>query len=181
VGESVVIIGAGPAGLLMAQLARHMGATRILLAQRSRSRLEMAREYDVDALIATEEEDLGARIMEETNGLGADVVVTACASPDAQEAAVRLAAMRGRVNFFGGLPKGSRPITVDSNVIHYRELFVTGSHGSVPRQHKAALGLLACGAVKAEGLITHRLGLDSLLEAFDLVETRKGMKVVVEP
>jgi len=181
VGESLVIIGAGPAGLLMAQLGRHMGATKIILAQRSRARLEMARAYDVDALIATEEEDLEARVMEETGGLGADVVVTACASPDAQEAAVRLAAMRGRVNFFGGLPKGSRPITVDSNVIHYRELFVTGSHGSVPRQHQAALGLLACGAVKAQGLITHRRGLDDLLEAFALVETREGMKVIVEP
>jgi L-iditol 2-dehydrogenase len=158
-----------------------MGATSIILAQRSKARLEIARNYDVDALIATEEEDLQARVMEETNGLGADVVVTACASTDAQEAAIRLAAMRGRVNFFGGLPKGSRPISIDSNVIHYREVFVTGSHGSVPRQHKAALGLLACGAVKAQGLITHRLGLDGILQAFELVETRKGMKVIVEP
>jgi L-iditol 2-dehydrogenase len=181
VGESVVIIGAGPAGLLMAQLARHMGATKIILAQRSKARLEMARQYDLDALIATEEEDLEARVMEETGSLGADVVVTACASPDAQEAAVRLAAMRGRVNFFGGLPKGSRPITVDSNVIHYREILVTGSHGSVPRQHKASLGLLACGAVKAQGLITHRVPLEDVRKGFELVETRKGMKVIVEP
>jgi L-iditol 2-dehydrogenase len=181
VGESIVIIGAGPAGLLMAQLARHMGATKIILAQRSRMRLEMARQYDIDVLVATQEEDLRERVMQETGGLGADVVVTACASTEMQELSIHLAAMRGRVNFFGGLPKGTPPIRLDSNVIHYRELFVTGSHGSVPRQHRAALGLLVCGAVKAQGLITHTLGLDDILEGFALVETRRGMKVIIEP
>ncbi|MGQ9730443.1 MAG: zinc-dependent dehydrogenase [Candidatus Zipacnadales bacterium] len=181
VGESILIIGAGPAGLLMAQLARHMGATKIMLAQRSPTRLEWARQFDVDALIATQEEDLAERVMEETDTLGADVVVVACASPEAQEAAIGLAATRGRVNFFGGLPKGSPKIALDSNVIHYREIFVTGSHGSVPRQHQAALELLACGAVKATPLITHHMSLDQILEAFEIVESRTGMKVVIEP
>ena len=73
--------------------------------------------------------------------------------------------------------KGNRP----SNTIHYKEIFVTGSHGSIPRQHEAALGLIACGAIKAEPLITHTLPLADIREAFDLVETRTGMKVVVEP
>ncbi len=181
VGDSIVIIGAGPAGLLMAQLARHMGATKIIVAQRSKGRLEMAREFDVDVLISTNEEDLEQRVMEETDGRGADVVVTACASPEAQMASINLAATRGRINFFGGLPKGTPPITVESNVIHYKELFVTGSHGSVPRQHKAALGLLACGAVNATGLISHTFNLDDILEAFETVESRVGMKVIVEP
>jgi L-iditol 2-dehydrogenase len=131
--------------------------------------------------VATQEEDLRERVMQETGGLGADVVVTACASTEMQELSIHLAAMRGRVNFFGGLPKGTPPIRLDSNVIHYRELFVTGSHGSVPRQHRAALGLLVCGAVKAQGLITHTLGLDDILEGFALVETRRGMKVIIEP
>ncbi len=181
VGESIVIIGAGPAGLLMAQLARHMGATKIILAQRSKGRLETARKFNVDVLVSTTEEDLVARVLEETEGRGADVVVTACASPDAQVQAIQLAATRGRVNFFGGLPKGTPPISLDSNVIHYRELIVTGSHGSVPRQHQAALGLLAVGAVDAKNLITHTTSLDDIHRAFDLVESRAGMKVIVEP
>jgi L-iditol 2-dehydrogenase len=181
VGESVVIIGAGPAGLLMAQLARHMGATKIILAQRSKARLELARRFHVDVLVSTTEEDLAERVREETGGLGADVVVTACASPEAQVEAVQLAATRGRVNFFGGLPKGTPPITLDSNLIHYRELVVTGSHGSVPRHHRASLGLLAVGAVNARDLITHTTSLDDIHEAFRLVESRAGMKVIVEP
>ncbi len=181
IGESIVIIGAGPAGLLMSQLARHMGSTKIILAQRSKARLEMAKQFDIDALVSTTEEDLTQRVMEETNGRGADVVVTACASPDMHELSIDLAATRGRINYFGGLPKDARPITILSNTIHYKEIFVTGSHGSIPRQHEAALGLIACGAIKAEPLITHTLPLANIHEAFDLVETRTGMKVVVEP
>jgi len=181
VGESIVIIGAGPAGLLMAQLARHMGATRIILAQRSKGRLEVARRFNVDVLVSTTEQDLVERVREETEGRGADVVVTACASPEAQMQSVQLAAMRGRINFFGGLPKGTPSITLDSNVIHYKELVVTGSHGSVPRHHRAALGLLTVGAVNGRDLISHTTSLDDIRRAFELVESRAGMKVIVEP
>jgi L-iditol 2-dehydrogenase len=181
VGETVVIIGAGPAGIMAAQLARHMGATKVILAQRSRTRLELARQFDVDVLVATEEEGLRERVMAETNGLGADVIVTACASPDVHEQSLTMAKNRARINFFGGLPKGARPISIESNAIHYKELFVTGSHGSVPRQHKAALDLIACGAINVRDLITHTFALDDLLEAFSVVETRSGMKVVVHP
>ena len=181
VGESIVIIGAGPVGLLMAQLARHLGATKIILAQRSKGRLEVARRFNVDVLVSTTEQDLVERVREETEGRGADVVVTACASPEAQMQSVQLAAMRGRINFFGGLPKGTPPITLDTNVIHYKELVVTGSHGSVPRHHRAALGLLAVGAVNGRDLISHTTSLDDIRQAFELVESRAGMKVIVEP
>ena len=181
VGETVVIIGAGPAGIMLAQLARHMGATKVILAQRSRTRLELARQFGVDVLVSTQDEDLRERVMAETDGLGADVIVTACGSPDAHEQSLTMAKNRARINFFGGLAKGARPITIESNAIHYKELFVTGSHGSVPRQHQAALELIACGAINVKDLITHTFGLDDILEAFDVVERRTGMKVVVHP
>ncbi len=181
VGDTAVIIGAGPAGLLLAQLARHMGATKTIVAQRSKARLQMARRFNIDVLISTTEEDLAARVKEETGGLGADVVVTACASPDAQEQALMLAHNRGRINFFGGLPQGTRPVSIDSNVIHYKELLVTGSHGSVPRHHQAALALIGCGAINARDLISHTFPLDRILDAFSVVEKREGMKVVIHP
>ncbi|MFQ6098673.1 MAG: alcohol dehydrogenase catalytic domain-containing protein, partial [Armatimonadota bacterium] len=124
-GETVVIIGAGPAGCLLAQLARHMGATKIIVAQRSPGRLEIAKQFDIDVAVPTQTEDLKERVMEETDGLGADVIITACASPEAQMQAIELAKNRGRINYFGGLPKGSPKLEIDSNIIHYRELIVT--------------------------------------------------------
>jgi L-iditol 2-dehydrogenase len=163
------------------ELAGNMGAGKIIMAQRSKARLEMARKFRADVFISTLEEDLVSRVMEETEGKGADVVVTACASPEAQEQSLLLVRNRGRINFFGGLAKDSRKINIDSNIIHYKECFIHGAHGSVPRQHRIALRLLAGGAIKPQDFISHHFSLSRIDEAFDTVEKRKGMKVIVNP
>jgi len=180
-GDSVLIIGAGPAGILLAEAAKALGATQVILAQRSQRRLELAKRFRADAFIATAERDLAEAAMDLTGGQGVDIAITACASSEAQEQALAVVRPRGRVNYFGGLPRGSRAIQLDSNVIHYRECYVHGSHGSVPRQHRVALDLLASGQVQVEGLITHRFPLDEIHEAFAAQEQRLGLKVVVAP
>jgi L-iditol 2-dehydrogenase len=180
-GDSVLVIGAGPAGILLVEAAKALGATQVILAQRSRRRLELARQFRADALIATEKQELVAAVMNFTAGRGVDIAITACASPEAQEQALAVIAPRGRVNYFGGLPRGSRAVGLDSNVIHYKECYVHGSHGSVPRQHRVALDLLANGQVRSEGLITHRFSLDQIAQAFAAQEQRLGLKVLVEP
>ena len=62
-----------------------------------------------------------------------------------------MVAKRGVVNLFGGLPKTAPAISVLSNHLHYREAYVTGSHGSTPRQHQTALRLIEEGTVVEEG------------------------------
>jgi L-iditol 2-dehydrogenase len=120
-------------------------------------------------------------VTELTGGRGVDIAITACASPEAQEQALAAVRPRGRVNYFGGLPRGSRHVALDSNVIHYKECYVHGSHGSVPRQHRVALDLLARGRVKVDGLITHRFSLEQIMDAFAAQEQRVGLKAVVAP
>jgi L-iditol 2-dehydrogenase len=180
-GETVLIIGAGPAGILLAEAATALGAGLVILAQRSPRRLELARGFRADAFIPTDQMDLTPAVMELTRGRGVDIAITACASPEAQEQALTVVRARGRVNYFGGLPRGSRPVSLDSNVIHYKECYIHGSHGSVPRQHKVALDLLAKGSIRADGLITHRFPLERIADAFAAQEQRLGLKVVVEP
>jgi L-iditol 2-dehydrogenase len=92
-----------------------------------------------------------------------------------------MVAHRGYVNFFGGLGKNVRPMSLYSNKIHYRESFITGSHGSVPRQHRIAAKLLENGRVRVKPLITHRFPLDEIEAAFSVMESRRGMKIVVTP
>jgi L-iditol 2-dehydrogenase len=92
-----------------------------------------------------------------------------------------MARQRGRINFFGGLPAGSPSIEMSSNLIHYRELTLTGSHGSVPRQHRIALELLARGLIDGGTLITSRFPLDQIETAFAAAEGHQGLKVVVHP
>jgi L-iditol 2-dehydrogenase len=180
-GKTVVIMGAGPIGCMMIDLARVMGAHQVIVTQRSRGRLEIAKSYGADAYLASEEEDVVKRCRELTGGEGPDVVITSCGSVEAHEQAVEMVAHRGFVNLFGGLAKGTRPAQIPSNTIHYKECFVTGSHGSTPRQHEMAVRLLERGAVRVKPLITHRFPLADIHAAFAAMESRAGMKVIVKP
>jgi L-iditol 2-dehydrogenase len=85
------------------------------------------------------------------------------------------------VNLFGGLPPSARPIQLLSKVIHYKEITVTGSHGSTPRQHALAVDLIASGRINLSGLITHRFPLSAIHHAFQTVQSRTGLKVLVNP
>ena len=78
-----------------------------------------------------------------TEDIGADVVIVACSSDIAQEQAMEMAAPRGRVLFFGGLPKGTTHMRFPSNILHYREVQVHGSYASRHRDQVRALDMLA--------------------------------------
>jgi len=180
-GKTVVIIGLGPIGCMMIDLARVMGATKVIAIQRSALRMEIAKSYGADVYIASSEEDVVARCRQETGGEGPDVVMTTCGSVEAHEQAIEMVAHRGYVNLFGGLGKDARPLSFMSNTLHYKEAFVTGSHGSTPRQHELAVKLIEKGMVRVRPLITHHYPLTKINDAFETMETRKGMKIVVQP
>jgi L-iditol 2-dehydrogenase len=180
-GDTVVIIGAGPVGCMIIEVARRMGAAKVIVVQRSRPRLDMARKFGADVYICSSEEDAVARVHQETGGLGADVILTACASPQAQIDAVHMAKNRARVNFFGGLPKDKSMVTLDTNMIHYKELLVIGAHGCVPRHHQMAVDLIASGAVRIRDYVSHRFPLDEAVEAFRTAESHAGMRVIINP
>lgn len=181
-GDVVVVIGSGPIGCLHVRLARARGAAKVFLVELSRERLDMAAALvHPDAAIGSGEEDAVAKVRELTDGRGADVVITAAASGAAQEQALEMIARQGRISFFGGLPKDKPTITLDSNVVHYQEITIVGANGSSPQHNKEALGLIADGSVPVDDLITHRLGLDQVLEAIDIVSRGEAIKVTIEP
>jgi L-iditol 2-dehydrogenase len=182
VGDDVVVIGAGPIGCLHVRLARARGAARVFLVELNRQRLDMsAAVVKPDAAICSAETDAIQAVLELTDGRGVDVAITAAASGQAQEDALRMIARRGRVSFFGGLPKDTPTITLDSNLVHYRELTIVGANGSSPAHNKQALALIASGEVPVKDLITHRLTLDRVLDAIDIVSRGEGIKVTIEP
>lgn len=180
-GDIVVVIGAGPVGCMLAELAKVMGARKTIISQRSKVRLEMAKSYDIDVVISASEEDFTQRVLEETDGMGADVILTATSTLEAQAQAIPIVKKRGRINLFAGLPKGTPPLSLDSNLLHYKEAYLFGSHGSTPRHHRMALELLSSGRIQAKKYISHNFSLDQIMEAFATVESRQGMKVIVNP
>ena len=181
VGDTLLIIGVGPIGCMMIEMGRFMGATNVIVVQRSPKRLEMAKRFGADHYFLAGDPDLEKRVLEATEGEGADVVMVTCASPEAQEMSLRLARHRARINFFGGLPKDARNISIPSNLIHYKECMVLGTHGSLPRHHKKALKVMAKGMVHPSWYITHRFPLEEIHQAFRVAESHEGLKVVVNP
>jgi L-iditol 2-dehydrogenase len=179
-GDTVVIIGAGPIGCMIIPIAYMSGAARVIVVQRSRPRMEAAKRFGADVYICSAEEDPVSRILEETAGLGADVIFTANSSPQTHADALRMAKNRARINLFGGLPAGSS-VTMDTNIIHYKELFVMGAHGSLPRHHRQAIDLIAAGRPDIKPYISHRFALDNIRQAFAAAEGHEGMRVVVKP
>ncbi len=180
-GKTVALIGMGPIGCMMIDAARVMGAVKVIAVQRSAKRMEIAKKYGADVYIDSGKEDMVARCLEETDGVGPDVVITTCGSVDVHEQAIEMVAHRGYVNLFGGLGKDARRMSVLSNTIHYKECFVTGSHGCVPRHHELAARMLEAGMVRTEPIITHHFPLDDINEAFQTMESRQGMKIIVHP
>jgi L-iditol 2-dehydrogenase len=181
-GDDVVVVGAGPIGCLHVRLARAHGARRVFLVELNRSRLDMsAAAVAPDAAICAAEVDAVDEVRKLTDGRGVDVVITAAASGQAQMDALQMAARSGRISFFGGLPKDKPTITLDSNLVHYREITIFGANGSSPAHNKRALELIASGEVPVGDLITHRLRLSQLHEAIDLVASGGAIKVTIEP
>jgi L-iditol 2-dehydrogenase len=179
-GDDVVVMGAGPIGCLHVLLARARGAARVFLVEVNAGRLAEAA-----ALVKPDEALAGTDVVpdvrELTGGRGPDVVITAAAAGAAQEQALAMAARRGRISFFGGLPKDHPIIACDSNLVHYRELTIVGANGSSPAHNAAALDLIASGRVRVDELITHRLPLESTLDALDLVARGAAVKVTIQP
>jgi len=177
-GDDVLIIGAGPIGIMYAQLAKLAGAGRVFLSNRSAGRLALGREID-PSFIALPADGLKERILEQTGGKGADVVVTANPSPEAQQVAVEVAAINGRINFFGGLPKDAQIVPLNTNLIHYKQLIVTGSTKANNRHFRKTLQFISTGILDVGKLVSARFDIDRFDEALRYAGSSQGIKTLI--
>lgn len=181
VGDHVAVLGAGPIGCMHVAVSRMKGAGQIIVTDILQQRLDMARVFEADAYVNAANVDPVLAVRELTEGRGADVVIVACVSRDAQVQALKMASRSGQVLLFAGLPPHSSEVFLDTNLIHYHELSVVGARSSVKRQWDLALQLLRSGKVNPEALLTHTVGLESIQEGFSLARSGEAMKVAVVP
>ncbi len=182
IGDTVTVIGAGPIGLMHLELARASGATRLILIEWSKPRLEVAREkFQADAYICSADEDPIKRVIETTDGVGTDVVVVACGVNLCQEQAIAMTAKMGRVSYFAGLPKDKPTITFDANTMHYKEISVFGAFASHASQYVQALALVAARKVDARKFITKHFSLENMVEGIVGYKAGTDHKMVVVP
>lgn len=180
-GEVVLVIGSGPIGVMHTKLAKMRGAGAVIVSEPLAERAEQARRMGADRVVNPLEEDLQQVVLQTSQGRGADVIIVAAPVHAAQESALALAAIGGRINFFGGLPKDKPTINFDSNQVHYKELIITGTTACSTHDCWQAAQIVNAGLIDLTDLVSQRFPLSRVIEAFAAAENRKSLKIVLEP
>jgi threonine dehydrogenase-like Zn-dependent dehydrogenase len=173
-GDRVVIIGAGPMGLLFAQMLRILGAGAVVVAGRGLYRIRFAEEMGADHVLDVATEDLQAAIQGIT-GIGADIVVDAVGNQI--DTAAKLARRGGQIVLFGLRPHDNP--TVNQYAITRYDLTIHGTFVGL-KPFEQTVQLLESGRIHPARLITHRLPLAKLVEGVELVRSGQAMKVIIE-
>lgn len=177
-GDSVVILGAGPIGLMHAALARAAGARQVIVSEPNAARRQAALERGVNHACDPTRENLLDLVKSKTEGLGADVVILAIGVPALANEALNLVRKGGRVNLFAGFTQGDMS-SIDVNLIHYNEITVTGASALSRSGYELALNMLSTGQIDATSLITHRYAVSDSLAAFDAAASGNAIKVAI--
>jgi len=179
-GETALIIGGGPMGQVLLQLAANSGAGKLIMVTRSAWKLELAKTFGTTHTINAKDEDVTSRTLEVTSGQGAEVVIEAVGTPATVEQAATLAKKGGRIIIFGFTPEGQRASFIPFDILS-KELTIMGSWIN-PYTYARALDILASGKVDVKPLISKRIKLDDIMDGFAMMmEKPKGfMKALVE-
>jgi len=180
IGDAVVVIGAGPIGLMHIQLAKIKGAANVISIDLKEDRLKVASEVGADNVVDASRENQLDRVKKLTDGLGADVVIEAVGLPQTWELAVEMTRKAGTTVLFGGCPSGTK-ITLDTERIHYGDLTIKGIFHHTPLSVKRAYELITSGMFKGRPLITGKMSLSELKEALEMMIEGRCIKMAIIP
>jgi L-iditol 2-dehydrogenase len=180
VNDTVLIMGSGAIGVFHLQLSLLAGAGTVIVSEPSQSRREFARKLGAHVTVDPTTEDLASIVNEKTGGIGADATIICIGMPHLVNDAFGITRKGGRVNIFAGLA-GTGWAEVEANLIHYKELEVTGTSDSRRRDYEVALRLIESGRIDVESMVTHRFSLAAVEEALDAAASGEGVKVAVMP
>jgi L-iditol 2-dehydrogenase len=180
-GDNVAIIGAGPIGLLHLLTIKKMGVEKAMMIDLVDERLDFAKKIGADETINSGRENAMEKVREYTSGYGADVAIEAIGVPATWEQALKLARKGGTVLEFGGCPPGTE-IRLNAEQLHYGEMKVLGTFHTTPLHFRKALNLIASRTIDVRPLITRKMKLAQLKEAFDILSTSKNeIKIAIVP
>lgn len=174
-GNSVLIAGAGPIGLLHTQLAKIYGAGLIVVSEPQPEKRALAKSFGADAVVDPLNEDPHKRIKELTGGVGMDIVIADVGIPKVIEESLEYVRKGGTYVIFAGCPVGSK-MTIDPNLIHYKELVVTGSSAAKPDDQREMLEMIAAGRINLKTVISNVFPVKRWKEAFEMKSNYEGLK-----
>lgn len=177
-GNSVLIAGAGPLGLLHTQFAKMHGAGLIVISEPQAKKRMQAEIFGANAVVDPVNENLHERIMQLTCGMGMDIVIADVGIPEVIEETLEFVKKGGTYVIFAGCPAES-PITIDPNLIHYKELVLTGSSAANPEYQRKMLQMIAEGQIDLKAVISNVFPAERWKEAFEMKANYEGMKSIL--
>ena len=180
-GDDVLLFGAGPTGIILAQLLKHGGAVNLVVAAPTKFKLDIVKELCADYVIEVDRNDYTKHIhqIKRLFPKGFDIVVDATGAPSITEHTLQFAKYGGEIVIYGVCPEDER-ISISPYEVFRKELKIVGSFAQT-HCFDRALKYLENGVVKVKKLITHSFKLEDYARALELVKSGKCLKVIIKP
>lgn len=178
-GDALLVVGAGPMGLLHVVAARMEGVAPVVVTDIRAERLRLAEGMGAVAVTASSEgSEWSQAVLDATGGEGLDAAVLAVEAPDLVPGLLRLIRPGGMVNLFAGMPRGAR-LSVDPFDIHYREVGLVGTFGFKDHHFRRAAAAVGELGDQLDPLLQESVSLDNLPEAMGRMRDHRVLKAVV--
>ncbi len=176
--NKVMIVGAGPIGIMHVLMAKVFGASIVIVSEIVEERAKQAIDHGADQVLNPNKSGFREKLVEITGGKGPDNIIIAAPSPQAQMDSLEIVSVNGYINFFGTIPPEKQPISLNTNLIHYKRINVVGNTGTSVKNYFRTAELLKSGKLDISGLISKTFPLEKAEEAFDLAESKEVLKVL---
>ena len=158
-----------------------MGVEKVIVIDLVEERLGFAEKLGADEIVNAGKVDVAERVRQFTGGYGADVAIEAIGLPSTWEQALKLVRKGGTVLEFGGCPPGTE-IRLNTEQLHYGETTVLGAFHTTPLHFRKALNVIASRTIDVRPLITRKMRLEEINEAFEILSTSKSeIKIAINP
>lgn len=178
--DTVLVVGAGPIGLMHIQLSKIVGASKVIISEPNAFRRAKAATLGADVIIDPTSENISEIVMRETNGLGVDVIIVAIGVPQILDATIKLCKKGGTVCLFAGFA-GTGETRIEANTIHYNEINVNGSTAYKRQDYLEAAQMVINGKINLKEIVTHTFKIEDFQAAYEVSKSGEGLKVVIEP
>ncbi len=183
IGKNVIIFGAGSIGNLIAKLCLYYKSNKIFLVDKNKFKLAKSISgKNIYKLNLKNYKSKIFSILKKNDNINYSFV--ACNSSKAQNDAVNITSKNGSINFFSGLEKKNfrdPDVKINTNLIHYKQLRIVGSHGSEKRHVIKAAKLILSKKILLNDIITHIYSLKKIKQAFNVMKTGKSIKIIIKP
>lgn len=179
-GDTVLIVGAGPIGLMHLQLAIADGAGCVIVNEPIEHRRARAAAAGATYAVGLDAEGLAKLVKDVTNGIGVDHVVMAIGVSSIINDTLKLICKGGTINMFAGF-SGKGEGTIEANLIHYNEITMNGTSAYTRNDYLTALKLVENKRVKVADLVSHEFPLEDFQKAYEVCKSGEGVKVVIHP